>query len=76
MTCWTDYTPGRSRHCAPWCATPACSLPKVSTQNFLTSHPHLANRVPLVQLAFYLGITPQSLSRVRKNPGRSLDTNK
>ena len=44
-------------------------------QGFLTTYPHLANRVPLAQLAPYLGITPQSLSRVRKNLGRLPDAN-
>lgn len=39
-------------------------------RSFLATYPHLANRVPLTQLASYLGITPQSLSRVRKNLGR------
>jgi CRP-like cAMP-binding protein len=44
-------------------------------QGFLTAYPHLANRAPLAQLASYLGITPQSLSRVRKNIGRSPEVN-
>lgn len=35
--------------------------------HFLTHHPELANRVPLGYLASYLGIKPQSLSRIRKN---------
>lgn len=39
-------------------------------QTFLEKFPGLANRVPLHYLASYLGITPQSLSRVRKHLGR------
>lgn len=34
---------------------------------FLKLYPGLANRVPLVMLASYLGITASSLSRIRKN---------
>ena len=35
--------------------------------NFLKRFPALANRIPLSYLASYLGITPSSLSRIRKN---------
>ncbi|MBK1442493.1 Crp/Fnr family transcriptional regulator [Parapedobacter sp. ISTM3] len=35
--------------------------------NFLNNYPGLANRIPLSYLASYLGITPSSLSRIRKN---------
>jgi CRP-like cAMP-binding protein len=34
---------------------------------FLTRQPDIAMRVPLSDVASYLGITPQSLSRIRKN---------
>ena len=33
---------------------------------FLDQHPMIANRVPQKYIASYLGITPQSLSRIRK----------
>jgi len=34
---------------------------------FIVQHPDIAVRVPLKDIAAYLGITPQSLSRIRKN---------
>lgn len=34
---------------------------------FITQHPDIALRVPQKYIASYLGITPQSLSRIRKN---------
>lgn len=34
---------------------------------FLEKFPQLSNRIPLSQLSSYLGITQQSLSRIRKN---------
>lgn len=35
--------------------------------NFLIRQPEIATRVQLTDIASYLGITPQSLSRIRKN---------
>ena len=42
------------------------SSPKERYLHFLDSRPDLANRVPLHQIASYLGMTPESLSRIRK----------
>jgi hypothetical protein len=35
-------------------------------KNFLKTHPQIIGRIPLGYLASYLGITQQSLSRIRK----------
>jgi len=35
--------------------------------NFLEQYPHLANRLPNTQVASYLGITPEFLSKIRKD---------
>ncbi len=42
------------------------SSPEARYLNLLRSRPDLVQRVPQHQLASYLGITPQSLSRIRK----------
>ncbi|MNY74650.1 hypothetical protein D3C86_2137250 [compost metagenome] len=33
---------------------------------FMKSNPNFLNRIPLVHIASYLSITPESLSRIRK----------
>jgi CRP-like cAMP-binding protein len=40
--------------------------PEQRYQNLLTNHPELLQRVPLYHLASYLGVKPESLSRIRK----------
>lgn len=42
------------------------SSPKERYLHFLETRPDLLNRVPLHQIASYLGMTPESLSRIRK----------
>lgn len=42
------------------------STPKERYLNLLKERPNLANRVPQYQLASYLGIKPETLSRIRK----------
>jgi CRP-like cAMP-binding protein len=36
-------------------------------EKFLSEYPTIAQRVPQYYIASYLGIAPQSLSRIRKN---------
>ena len=40
---------------------------EVRYNNLLKSHPHLFQRVPLTYIASYLGTTPETVSRIRKN---------
>lgn len=35
-------------------------------RNLMTEHPEILQKVPLIYIASYLGITPESLSRIRK----------
>lgn len=39
-------------------------------QTFLTQYPKLSNRLPNTQIASYLGITPEFLSKIRKNAAK------
>jgi CRP-like cAMP-binding protein len=47
-------------------ATFIASTPEERYNQLLLKRPHLVNRVPQHQLASYLGITPESLSRIKK----------
>jgi CRP-like cAMP-binding protein len=47
-------------------ATFILSSPKERYLHFLKSRPDVSNRVPLHQIASFLGMTPESLSRIRK----------
>jgi CRP-like cAMP-binding protein len=38
--------------------------------NFIEQYPHLSNRLPSTQIASYLGVTPEFLSKVRKTLSR------
>ena len=42
------------------------STPEERYKSLLQKRPHLIDRVPQYQLASYLGITPESLSRIKK----------
>ncbi|MCA5003651.1 Crp/Fnr family transcriptional regulator [Sphingobacterium bovistauri] len=35
--------------------------------NFLKQHPHISNRIPQHMIASYIGISPETLSRIRSN---------
>ncbi|WP_418360997.1 Crp/Fnr family transcriptional regulator [Sphingobacterium detergens] len=39
-------------------------------QDFVDTYPHLINRLPQVQIASFLGITPEFLSRLRNKLGK------
>jgi len=39
-------------------------------QEFLEKHPAIANRVPQHMIASYIGITPETLTRIRKNAAK------
>jgi CRP-like cAMP-binding protein len=41
--------------------------------DFLKTYPLLSQRLPQHMIAAYLGITPESLSRIRKNLGKKAD---
>lgn len=43
--------------------------PDVRYANFISSFPHLAQRIPQYYIASYVGVKPQSLSRIRKRMG-------
>lgn len=47
-------------------ATFVASTPEERYKNILDTRPDLLNRVPQYQLASYLGVKPESLSRIRK----------
>jgi CRP-like cAMP-binding protein len=41
--------------------------------SLLKSHPHILNRVPQYHIASYIGVKPESLSRIRKRISQKLD---
>jgi CRP-like cAMP-binding protein len=42
------------------------SSPEERFSNLMKNNPSLMNRVPQHQIASYLGVTPESLSRIKK----------
>ncbi len=50
------------------------STPQQRYENLLTTRPELTQRVPQHQLASYLGITPQSMSRIRKRMSKKKES--
>ncbi|GAA5224780.1 Crp/Fnr family transcriptional regulator [Membranihabitans marinus] len=50
------------------------STPEERYKDLLKNRPDLINRVPQYQLASYLGIKPESLSRIRKRLAKSVNT--
>lgn len=49
------------------------SAPEERYKALLSKRPHLVDRVPQHQLASYLGITPESLSRIKKRINKGSD---
>ena len=45
-------------------------------QTFLDSYPHLINRLSQVQIAAFLGITPEFLSRLRNRRSKTVQSSK
>jgi len=54
-------------------ATYITSKPEERYQNLMQNRPELLERVPLYQLASFLGVTPESLSRIRKRILKKVD---
>lgn len=44
-------------------------------QNFLDKFPSIANRVPQHMIASYIGITPETLTRIRRNSAKKIALN-
>ena len=43
------------------------SIAEERYQSFLKAYHHLLNRIPQIHIASYIGVTPEFLSKVRKN---------
>ena len=43
-------------------------------QSFINTYPHLINRLPQIQVASFLGITPEFLSRLRHRQANTAGT--